>query len=262
MVNCLFFHDWRTIFGVEDWQWYTPDPLPGDNPVATVLDHVAQTNLPPGWVVLNVFQGIKNVLPHLFDGNEPLVSGPEDDWLLGPPVKRVGVLEWFFQQEGVVIFQLLQGDIVGLLVEDAIEVRTIVLSQDTLVVDWGKDWQVVLLTEVVVIVTITRSGVDQTSTSIGSNVVGVPNQQFPVDVWVLSRHPFHVRARKVVNDFVIVPAQLLCQVSQQFSANNVLTVITGRLNNGVVELRINGNGFRSGDRPWSRRPNNQVSVVV
>ena len=28
MINRFFFHDWCTIFSVEDWQWYTPNTLP------------------------------------------------------------------------------------------------------------------------------------------------------------------------------------------------------------------------------------------
>src|SRR5699024_10958473 len=92
VVDGLLFHDWRTILGIENWEWHTPNPLPGNYPVATVLDHVTQPRLPPGRLVVNFFQRVKDVLAHLVDGNEPLVGRPEDDWFLSPPVKWVGVL--------------------------------------------------------------------------------------------------------------------------------------------------------------------------
>ena len=65
MVDRFLSHDWRAVFSVEDWQWYAPDPLTRDDPVAAILEHVVQPNLAPAWVVLNFINGIQDFIAHL-----------------------------------------------------------------------------------------------------------------------------------------------------------------------------------------------------
>ena len=139
MVDRFFGHDWRTVFRVEDWQRNPPDPLPGDHPIAPVAEHVVEADLPPFWLVFHFVNCRENFIAHLVNGNKPLVSRPENDWLLSPPVKWVGVLKRFLQQERIIFRQLGQGNIIRVLVEDPFKALARFGRQLPLVVDWGKD---------------------------------------------------------------------------------------------------------------------------
>ena len=172
------------------------------------------------------------------------------------------MLQRFFQEQGTCFFQLLQGDVIGILVEDAVKVGPVFLGQNPLVSDRCKDRQVVFQTKVVVIVTIARCRVDQTGPGIGRNVVRGSHENIAVNVRVLGNHPVQVIPGKVLDDFKVFPAQFVSYTVEQVGSDNELTVIISWLHHGVVKLTVDGHGFRSGNGPRGRRPDNQVGVVI
>ena len=160
------------------------------------------------------------------------------------------------------LFQKIQRNVVGILIEDAIKLRTVFSSQDTLIVHWCKDRQTILLADLVVIITIARRGMNQPRPCFKRDVITINDQHFLVVIWVLAGHAIHVLTRQPINDFIFIPAELFSTFGNQLIGNYKLTIIISRLNYGIDNLRVHGNGFRSWNRPRSSRPANQVRIIV
>lgn len=82
------------VFAIEHWDWYTPDALTGDAPVAAIADHIVESFLAPFWREFDVvFDLVEGFFAEAIDGCEPLVGGAEQGWGAAAPAMWILVLE-------------------------------------------------------------------------------------------------------------------------------------------------------------------------
>ena len=105
LVDGLVVEGFAAFVAEEDGDGDAPDALAGDAPVGAGGDHVGDALFAPGGVpfhFLDVLQRAAaqgSTLQGRFHGDEPLVSGAEDNRIVTAPAVRIGVLQLFRMQE-------------------------------------------------------------------------------------------------------------------------------------------------------------------
>ena len=208
MFNCFFGHDWCFIFSIEDWEWHTPSTLTRDYPVTTVTNHVVKTNFTPLRMEFNFFNLIQNLLTEFRNRGKPLWHSTPDDWFLRTPVKWVWVWDFFFSKEQITEF--FHNDWRHFIVELTFKIRTSIFHHDTTLINGYGNFKAISNTYVIVILTKTRSRMDDTCTWISSNVITKDNKLINFCIpWVFSDDLIQFFTTVWLKYFHICPAELL-----------------------------------------------------
>ena len=82
-----------TAIAVKDRDWNTPTALSADAPIGPVLNHIVDAFASPVRNPLDIIDVVERFLPQLvgFHGDEPLLSGTENNRFLASPTMRVTV---------------------------------------------------------------------------------------------------------------------------------------------------------------------------
>src|SRR5262249_38255530 len=91
----------------KDGDRYTPNTLPGDTPIRTGRNHVADALFSPGGNPFDLLDFIEGTLPQgapfkgRFHGDKPLLRGPEDDRIMTAPAVRIRMFDLFRTQKNI-----------------------------------------------------------------------------------------------------------------------------------------------------------------
>ena len=166
-------------------------------------------------------------------------------------------------KQNVCFFKFLQGYFICIIIENAGKIRTAVIRQISLIVDRCINRQAVLHSDLVIIVAIAGSRVNQTSTCIKRYEITDHRQKFLVVIERMTcRDILKVSTLQRFKNFIVFPAKSFGIFFDKFCSQNKFAIIALRFNNRIVEFGINRYAFRSRNSPRSSRPYNKVCIRI
>ncbi len=156
---------------VEDRDGNSPDPLSGDAPVRTILDHPVDPVPAPGRDPGHLIDRFKGISPQscLLHRDEPLLRRPEDDGVVRPPAMGIRVDHHFLFQERSCLLQLLIYGGVGIENELSRKERNI-LCESSIVIHRAVDLKPVLDSGLIVLLSMARCCVNTSRADIESDI--------------------------------------------------------------------------------------------
>ena len=143
----------RLAFGiVENRQWHAPCALAGDAPIWARFDRSANAVATPVREPCGGIDFFEGLGADVFDADEELLDGAEDDRCFGAPAMRVGVFVGALSSEGSFLFQ--EFDDTGIRLEDIFADefgQAALLGVAPVVIDGGEQRETALHAEMVVV---------------------------------------------------------------------------------------------------------------
>ena len=137
-------------------------------------------------------------------------NSPPDDWLLGPPVKWVGMVDDFLGQQQVA--QFFQNSWQDLVIELTFKIRTGCFIHETAAVHCHCYFQIVLDTDIVVILTKTWSRMDNPCTRFSRDMITQNDQLIHMAIpRVLGHNMLQVSPFILGNNLKTFPTKLRSQ---------------------------------------------------
>ena len=237
----LFNKRLAAVLAVENRDRYAPFSLTRDTPVFSVANHRGNSVLTPGRDPLNSVDSVNGLVLEVVNRAEPLVCRSEKNGRFTSPAMRI-LVDNLFKSKQIAVIIKLDGDFLVCLVGGKTCELSCFLGENAVAVnraDYGNLG--VITANVVVVNTVTGSGMNAACTAFESYVVTDNKQRLTVKERMLSFHILKLTALDSRNNGVVGNSGFFHCGFIQIGSHYVVLVAV--LNNGVLIARTHADCY-------------------